>query len=155
MILKNYRQALQELCFVLIVFAGVPRKLEYNEKCSHVYGNCRHDFLEESLSRLGLQKLSIEEVQNEEWSDLEEQIERRSKAANLTLSSSSPASAAFATASSSSKMKAMQGQIMFQSCKLCPTLFYMVKQLCLQVHHHIRFLEILVAVVVQAEQILE
>ncbi|GAB2242281.1 hypothetical protein Droror1_Dr00019056 [Drosera rotundifolia] len=58
---------------------------EYGKECSHVYGSCRHDFLEESLSRLGLQKLSIEEVQKAEWSDLEEQIERWSKAANLTL----------------------------------------------------------------------
>ncbi|GAB2274282.1 hypothetical protein Dimus_009048 [Dionaea muscipula] len=58
---------------------------EYGKECSHVYSSCRREFLEESLSRLGLQKLSIEEVQKAEWTDLEDQIDRWTKAANVTL----------------------------------------------------------------------
>uniref|UniRef100_A0A7N0TH40 Exocyst subunit Exo70 family protein n=1 Tax=Kalanchoe fedtschenkoi TaxID=63787 RepID=A0A7N0TH40_KALFE len=57
----------------------------YGKECSHVYSNCRRDFLEESLSRLGLQKLSSEEIQGMSWSDLDEEIDRWVKGANLTL----------------------------------------------------------------------
>ncbi|TQD98394.1 hypothetical protein C1H46_015995 [Malus baccata] len=41
-----------------------------------MYSSCRREFLEDSLSRLGLQKLSIEEVQKTPWQDLEDEIER-------------------------------------------------------------------------------
>ncbi|GMH12333.1 hypothetical protein Nepgr_014174 [Nepenthes gracilis] len=58
---------------------------EYGKECSHVHSNSRREFLEESLSRLGLQKLSIEEVQKMPWSDLGEEIERWTKAANVAL----------------------------------------------------------------------
>ncbi|GAB4860258.1 hypothetical protein Ancab_011739 [Ancistrocladus abbreviatus] len=57
----------------------------YGKECSHVYGSCRREFLEESLSTLGLRKLSIEEVQKMAWTDLEEEIELWTKAANVTL----------------------------------------------------------------------
>ncbi|KAI7984303.1 Exocyst complex component EXO70B1 [Camellia lanceoleosa] len=57
----------------------------YGKECSHAYSCCRRDFLEESLSRLGLQKLSIEEVQKMPWSDLEDEIDRWTKAANVAL----------------------------------------------------------------------
>ncbi|KAK9279085.1 hypothetical protein L1049_012760 [Liquidambar formosana] len=57
----------------------------FGKECSHVYSSCRREFLEESLSRLGLQKLSIEEVQKMAWSDLEDEIERWIKAANVAL----------------------------------------------------------------------
>ncbi|GMG98204.1 hypothetical protein Nepgr_000044 [Nepenthes gracilis] len=58
---------------------------EYAKECSHVYSSSRREFLEESLSRLGLQKLSIEEVQKMPWSDLEEEVVRWTKAANVAL----------------------------------------------------------------------
>ncbi|RYR46744.1 hypothetical protein Ahy_A07g032533 [Arachis hypogaea] len=45
----------------------------------------RREFLEESLSRLGLQKLSIEEVHKMPWQDLEDEIERWIKASNVSL----------------------------------------------------------------------
>ncbi|OMP02342.1 Exocyst complex protein Exo70 [Corchorus olitorius] len=55
------------------------------KECSHVYSTCRREFLEESISRLGLQKLSIDEVQKMPWQELEDEIERWIKAANLAL----------------------------------------------------------------------
>lgn len=57
----------------------------FTKECSHVYSSCRREFLEESMSRLGLQKLSIDEVHKMPWQELEEQIERWVKAANLSL----------------------------------------------------------------------
>lgn len=57
----------------------------FGKECSHVYSNCRREFLEESLSRLGLQKLSNDEVLKMPWSDLEEEIERWVKASNVAL----------------------------------------------------------------------
>ncbi|KAF5727306.1 exocyst complex component EXO70B1-like [Tripterygium wilfordii] len=55
------------------------------KECSHVYSSCRREFLEESMSRLGLQELSIEEVYRMPWQDLEDEIERWIKAANVAL----------------------------------------------------------------------
>ncbi|KAA0060021.1 exocyst complex component EXO70B1-like [Cucumis melo var. makuwa] len=57
----------------------------FEKECSHAYSSCRREFLEESLSRLGLQKLSIDEVQKMQWQDLEEEIERWMKAITLSL----------------------------------------------------------------------
>lgn len=57
----------------------------FGKECSHVYSSCRREFLEESLSRLGLHKLSIEEVQKTPWQDLEDEIERWIKSANVAL----------------------------------------------------------------------
>ncbi|KAJ0021606.1 hypothetical protein Pint_32449 [Pistacia integerrima] len=57
----------------------------FGKECSHVYSSCRREFLEESLSRLGLQKFSNEEVQKMPWQDVEEQIERWVKAVNVAL----------------------------------------------------------------------
>lgn len=57
----------------------------FAKECSHVYSSCRREFLEESLSRLGLQKLSIDEVHRMPWSELEEEIERWVKASNVAL----------------------------------------------------------------------
>ena len=57
----------------------------FGKECSHVYSSCRREFLEESLSRLGLKKLSIEEVHKMPWQDLEDEIERWIKAANVSL----------------------------------------------------------------------
>ncbi|KAF5446634.1 hypothetical protein F2P56_032245 [Juglans regia] len=57
----------------------------FGKECSHVYSSCRREFLEESLSRLGLQKLSTEEVHKMPWPDLEDEIERWIKAVNVSL----------------------------------------------------------------------
>lgn len=57
----------------------------FGKECSHVYSSCRREFLEESFSRLRLQKLSIEEVQKMAWQDLEDEIDRWIKAANVAL----------------------------------------------------------------------
>ncbi|KAF4375640.1 hypothetical protein F8388_011629 [Cannabis sativa] len=57
----------------------------FGKECSHVYSSCRREFLEESLSRLGLKKLSIEDVHKMPWQDLEDEIERWIKAANVSL----------------------------------------------------------------------
>lgn len=57
----------------------------FGKACSHVYSACRREFLEESMSRLGLQKLSIEEVHKMPWQELEDEIDRWIKAANVAL----------------------------------------------------------------------
>lgn len=57
----------------------------YGKECSHVYSSCRREFIEESFSRLGLQKLSNEDVQGMHWSELDEEIERWMKGAVLAL----------------------------------------------------------------------
>ncbi|KAJ7959898.1 Exocyst subunit Exo70 family protein [Quillaja saponaria] len=57
----------------------------FGKECSHVYSSCRREFLEESFSRLGLQKLSIEDVHKIPWQDLEAEIERWVKASNVAL----------------------------------------------------------------------
>ncbi|KNA10568.1 hypothetical protein SOVF_143180 [Spinacia oleracea] len=59
--------------------------VEYGRECSHVYSACRREFLEESLSRLGLQKLSADEVQKLPWPELEDEIERWCKSAVFSL----------------------------------------------------------------------
>ncbi|XP_061365050.1 exocyst complex component EXO70B1-like [Gastrolobium bilobum] len=57
----------------------------FGKECSHVYSSCRREFLEESLSRLGLQKLSVEDVHKMPWQELEDEIERWIKASNVSL----------------------------------------------------------------------
>ena len=57
----------------------------FGKESSHVYSSCRREFLEESLSRLGLKKLSIEDVHKMTLQDLEDEIERWIKASNVTL----------------------------------------------------------------------
>ncbi|KAF6174112.1 hypothetical protein GIB67_020294 [Kingdonia uniflora] len=57
----------------------------FKKECAHVYSNLRREFLEESVSRLGLRKFSIEEVQKMVWSDLEDEIEKWTKAAKVAL----------------------------------------------------------------------
>ncbi|KAK7300868.1 hypothetical protein RJT34_11719 [Clitoria ternatea] len=57
----------------------------FGKECSHVYSSCRREFLEESVSRLGLRKLSVEEVHKMIWQDLEDEIERWIKASNVAL----------------------------------------------------------------------
>ncbi|CAL0307717.1 unnamed protein product [Lupinus luteus] len=57
----------------------------FGKECSHVYSSCRREFLEESISRLGLEKLSVEEVHKKTWQELEDEIERWIKASNVAL----------------------------------------------------------------------
>ncbi|KAI9091652.1 hypothetical protein K1719_028095 [Acacia pycnantha] len=57
----------------------------FGKECAHVYSSCRRQFVEESLSRLGLQKLSIEDVHKMPWQDLEDEIARWIKASNVAL----------------------------------------------------------------------
>ncbi|XP_009132053.1 exocyst complex component EXO70B1 [Brassica rapa] len=57
----------------------------FDKSCSHVYSGSRREFLEESMSRLGLQKLSIEDVHKMQWQELEDEIDRWIKAANVAL----------------------------------------------------------------------
>ncbi|KAI3450278.1 hypothetical protein Pfo_006943 [Paulownia fortunei] len=49
------------------------------------YSACRREFLEQSLSRLGLQTLSIDEVQRMPWTQLEDEIEKWIKTINVAL----------------------------------------------------------------------
>ncbi|CAO2824860.1 unnamed protein product [Amaranthus hypochondriacus] len=60
-------------------------EVDYGRECSHVCSACRREFLEESLSRLGLQKLSSDEVQKLPWPELEDEIERWCKSAVFSL----------------------------------------------------------------------
>ncbi|XP_051143380.1 exocyst complex component EXO70B1 [Andrographis paniculata] len=55
------------------------------KECSHAYSTCRREFLEESFNRLGLQKLSIDDVHRMQWSQLEDEIEKWIKAMNVAL----------------------------------------------------------------------
>lgn len=58
----------------------------YAKECCHVYSACRREFLEESLSRLGLHRQrSIDEVQKMAWAEIEDEIERWSKAIVVSL----------------------------------------------------------------------
>ncbi|CAH8366231.1 unnamed protein product [Eruca vesicaria subsp. sativa] len=58
----------------------------YGKSCSSVYSACRREFVEESMSRLGLhKKLSIEEVHKMTWHELEDEIDRWIKAVNVAL----------------------------------------------------------------------
>ncbi|XP_065848278.1 exocyst complex component EXO70B1 [Euphorbia lathyris] len=57
----------------------------FANECARVYSSCRSEFIEESISRLGLQELSIEEVQKMQWQELEDEIEKWIKASNVAL----------------------------------------------------------------------
>uniref|UniRef100_A0A1J3EXM5 Exocyst subunit Exo70 family protein n=1 Tax=Noccaea caerulescens TaxID=107243 RepID=A0A1J3EXM5_NOCCA len=55
----------------------------FGKECSRVYSSRRREFLEESLSRLHLRGLSMEEVQDTPWQELEDEIDRWIKAAAM------------------------------------------------------------------------
>lgn len=58
----------------------------YAQECCHVYGTCRMEFLDESLSRLGFRRLlSIEDVQKMAWPEVEDEIELWSTAVVVSL----------------------------------------------------------------------
>ncbi|ERM95563.1 exocyst complex component EXO70B1 [Amborella trichopoda] len=46
----------------------------YRKECCHAFSSLRREFLEESILRLGFQKLSIEDVQKMGWEELEPSI---------------------------------------------------------------------------------
>uniref|UniRef100_A0A1D1YV69 Exocyst subunit Exo70 family protein n=1 Tax=Anthurium amnicola TaxID=1678845 RepID=A0A1D1YV69_9ARAE len=55
----------------------------FGKECAHAYSICRRDFLEESLSRLGLRFRTAEEVRGAPWPDVEEDIGRWTKVINV------------------------------------------------------------------------
>ncbi|WCJ34807.1 exocyst subunit exo70 family protein B1 [Euphorbia peplus] len=57
----------------------------FGEECARVYSSCRRRFVEESMARLGLEKMTIEEVQKCPWQELEDEIERWIKGSNVAL----------------------------------------------------------------------
>ncbi|KAL3530944.1 hypothetical protein ACH5RR_010266 [Cinchona calisaya] len=57
----------------------------YGKECSHAFSICRREFLEESFSRLQLQKFSIDENHKMQWTEIEDEIEKWIKAANVAL----------------------------------------------------------------------
>ncbi|TKY56546.1 Exocyst complex component EXO70B1 [Spatholobus suberectus] len=57
----------------------------FGKEWSHVYTSRRREFLEESISRLGFQKLSIEDIYEKLWQDLEDEIKKWIKASNVAL----------------------------------------------------------------------
>ncbi|KAJ0712438.1 putative exocyst complex component Exo70, cullin repeat-like-containing domain superfamily [Helianthus annuus] len=67
-----YSDAIKELKTI------VDRMIQsgYEKECCQVYSNVRRDVLDECLSILGVEKLSIEEVQSIEWKILEEKMKK-------------------------------------------------------------------------------
>ncbi|XVF46170.1 hypothetical protein PTKIN_Ptkin03bG0005400 [Pterospermum kingtungense] len=57
----------------------------FGKECSRVYSKRRREFLEECISTLGLQKLSIEEVQKMAEEDIDDEIQRWIKATKVAL----------------------------------------------------------------------
>ncbi|CAN8295213.1 unnamed protein product [Cochlearia groenlandica] len=55
----------------------------FGNECSRVYSSHRREFLEESLSRLQLRGLTMEQVQSSPWQDLEDEIDRWIKAVTI------------------------------------------------------------------------
>ncbi|KZV43700.1 hypothetical protein F511_00251 [Dorcoceras hygrometricum] len=57
----------------------------YGKECSRGYISCRREFLEESFSRLGMPKFSIEELQNMQWAQLEDEMDKWIKGITVAL----------------------------------------------------------------------
>ncbi|GKV13794.1 hypothetical protein SLEP1_g24772 [Rubroshorea leprosula] len=57
----------------------------YEKECVQVYCNVRRDALDECLVILGIEKLSIEEVQKIEWKDLDEKMKKWIQAVKITV----------------------------------------------------------------------
>ncbi|XP_074278609.1 exocyst complex component EXO70B1 [Silene latifolia] len=51
-------------------------RAKYEKECCQVYSSCRREGLEECLGILGIERLSIEEVQRIEWKELDEKMKR-------------------------------------------------------------------------------
>ncbi|XP_043706344.1 exocyst complex component EXO70B1-like [Telopea speciosissima] len=57
----------------------------YEKECCQVYSSVRRDVLEECLSILGIEKLSIEEVQKIEWRSLNEKMKKWIQAVKIVI----------------------------------------------------------------------
>lgn len=57
----------------------------YEKECCQVYTNVRRDVLDECLSILGVDKLSIEEVQKIQWGSLDERMRKWSHAVKIVI----------------------------------------------------------------------
>ncbi|KAL6011045.1 hypothetical protein ACLOJK_001489 [Asimina triloba] len=57
----------------------------YEKECCQVYISVRRDVLDECLSILGVDKLSIEEVQRIEWKDLDEKMKKWAQAVKIAV----------------------------------------------------------------------
>ncbi|CAA7392869.1 unnamed protein product [Spirodela intermedia] len=57
----------------------------FEKECAQAYSICRRDFLEESISRLGLRLRTTEEVYGMPWPDIEEEIGRWVKVINVAV----------------------------------------------------------------------
>ncbi|GLT44275.1 hypothetical protein SLA2020_181840 [Shorea laevis] len=57
----------------------------YEKECVQVYCNVRRDALDECLVILGIEKLSIEEVQKIDWKDLDEKMKKWIQAVKITV----------------------------------------------------------------------
>ncbi|KAF5730946.1 Exocyst subunit exo70 family protein F1 isoform 2 [Tripterygium wilfordii] len=57
----------------------------YEKECVQVYSNVRHDALDECLLILGIEKLSIEEVQRVDWKSLDEQMKKWIQAVKIAV----------------------------------------------------------------------
>ncbi|KAH9291438.1 hypothetical protein KI387_043372 [Taxus chinensis] len=58
---------------------------DYKEECCQLYTCIRRDVLEEGLYRLGIEKLSIEEIQKMDWESLEGKMKKWSQAAKIAV----------------------------------------------------------------------
>ncbi|PKI38080.1 hypothetical protein CRG98_041549 [Punica granatum] len=57
----------------------------YEKECSQAYSSVRREALDECLAVLGVEKLSIEEVQKIEWRDLDEKMKKWVQAVKITV----------------------------------------------------------------------
>ncbi|KAI9175148.1 hypothetical protein LWI28_028139 [Acer negundo] len=83
-----------DLCVDLIEVGAVDELREiaermirsgYEKECVQVYSNIRRDALDECLVILGVEKLSIEEVQRIEWSSLDEKMKKWIQAIKIVI----------------------------------------------------------------------
>lgn len=58
---------------------------KYERECCQVYSNVRRDLVEEGLIRLGIEKLSIEEIQKMDWESLEGKIKKWNQAIKIAV----------------------------------------------------------------------
>ena len=58
-------------------------RARYEKECCQAYGSVRRGFLDESIARLGIEKMSIEEVQKIAWTELDETMKRWAQALKI------------------------------------------------------------------------
>lgn len=57
----------------------------YEKECCQVYSTCRKEAIEDCLGTLGFERVSIEEVQRIEWSDLDEKMKKWVQAVKIVV----------------------------------------------------------------------